>query len=59
MKKRLYIIATIVLVTLFSFQTLKSSTQGPSVETPEIEEELTAINYKAGDNFKDFDALTD
>lgn len=59
MKKRLYIIAALVLVTLFSFQTLKSSTQITPADTPEIEEELTAIDYKAEDNFKDFDALTD
>ncbi len=60
MKKRLYIVASIFLVTLLSFQTLKSSTQSSSQTVMvEIDEDLTAIDYKSEDNFKDFDAYTD
>ena len=59
MKKRLYIIAAIFLVTLLSFQTLKSNTQNTLDNVPEGEEQLTAVDFRAEDNFKDFDGLTD
>lgn len=59
MKKRLYIISGVFLITLLSFQTIKSSTQNQAVNIVEVEEELTAIDYRAEDNFKDFDGLTD
>ncbi|MDN5217164.1 hypothetical protein QQ020_34145 [Fulvivirgaceae bacterium BMA12] len=60
MKKRLYIVASIFLVTLLSFQTLKSSTQSSSqAVVVELDEDLTAIDFKSEDNFKDFDAYTD
>lgn len=59
MKRRLYIIAAIFLVTLLSFQTLKSHTQNTLGSIPEVEEQLTAVDFRVEDNFKDFDGLTD
>ena len=59
MNKKLYVIAVVFLASLFSFQTIKSNTQKNTVNGLDIAEDLTAIDYRVEDNYKDFDALTD
>ena len=59
MNKKLYVIAAVFLASLFSFQTIKSNTQKNKVNGLDIAEDLTAIDYRVEDNYKDFDALTD
>ena len=61
MKKKIFIIAAIVLVSLFSLQSIKSST--PVNSQSEVisvnDQPVTVGDYEADSNFKDFDQYTD